>query len=471
MAVNNTSLYSTESVSYQSGSPLFKALIEVTKELQAYISTLKNGERYFEPDSITMRKFHLKYENLIAEHTGLNVTVGYYDHVSISGRLKSDYNAEAQIPFLTPSSVFMSRFAEIMDELDSESYIDELLKHKSKLEGMVDRKKSRVYGDFTKIKGKIVYSKQMLTLLSAEEFSAVMLHETGHIFSAFDLLIRTTMGNMAIIRAAEALTKANDTSSRIKILNNAQSLTGMDDASIRKIAEQEMSFNGYSTLLISSYAITKLRSDSDSFYHDTSSIEFAAEEFEIMHGAGRYALTALDKLYVSEFIKQYNYGLFYKTLTISGFIIGQSIRILITALGMTVAWVLGLFFTALSLALIYFNHLLAVKSQLRLDLNLSASYSTPFVIASRHRGSLIQALKQKDLTKDDRQEILREIEFYDQVLKNEKFSNESSELVFRLLSPAFGRQLKQREKQVLLEELINNSLFSRAEKFDQLLLK
>lgn len=471
MAINNTSLYSTESVSYQSGSPLFKALIEVTKEHQAFVSTLKNGRRYYEPSRDEMEKFHREYEKVIAKHTGLNVQVDYDPDISISSKNVYDYNAFAELIILTPDTPLLPVLSQFNGSADIGEYIEEAFNAQKKLQGMVDRKKSRVYGDFTKLKTKIIYNKPILAILSPEEFSAVLLHEIGHVFSSFDMLIRTTLGNMVIMRAAEALTKAKDVKTKHEILNISREFTGIDEESANKLLEQEMSAEGYSTVLVSSYILTKLRSDTQSYYHDTTLVEFAAEEFAIMHGAGRYALMALEKITDGDFIKRFKVNMFFNVLQIAAYIASTALYSAIFTASIAVGVMHGQFLSAAIAGVLFLIRLLHDRSDLRFNNLIGSTYASPFVIATRFRGTLIQALKQKDLPMEDRRHILKEIEYYDAILKTGKYGHKAIEVMYMLISPTFSAELKQREKQILLEELINNSLFSRAEKFDQLLLK
>ena len=132
--------------------------------------------------------------------------------------------------------------------------------------------------------------------LDAEEFTAVMLHEIGHVFTFLEYSNRLQVGNQVILEAIDELVDPHKEPYKYNFANLEEylglenneiidSLTGKKDPVVM-------------TVRLSTRFVDKLtQATKDDHYHKTSS-EQLADNFVVKFGMGKQLATSLDKLHV-----------------------------------------------------------------------------------------------------------------------------------------------------------------------------
>ena len=152
--------------------------------------------------------------------------------------------------------------------------------------GSIDRKNNTVSGDFTKIKTTIFIGSLYITdwFMKPEHVAAIILHELGHIFNAFEYVGDMFTTNMVMYSLLGNITKTNDLKERQVVikatLNHINSQ--MSDTDINKLAEKD---NKVVVSVVLS-KIGKLKSISGSDRYDITASEQSADQYATRCGAG-----------------------------------------------------------------------------------------------------------------------------------------------------------------------------------------
>ena len=187
---------------------------------------------------------------------------------------------------------------EAFSEFDTNYDLRRVLKliDKDIIHGTVDLKASKVSGVFSDIKCKMFLPKDYLfnQKFLNEELSAIVLHELGHVFTSFEYLSRSVATNQSLaimLKAMDATVKFED---RKMVFGKAKEKLGMSDEAY-KLIENEKDINKV-TMVVMGEAIRESKSELGASVYDMVSCEYLADQFAARHGAGKFLVTALDKL-------------------------------------------------------------------------------------------------------------------------------------------------------------------------------
>lgn len=374
---------------------------------------------------------------------GEKITNCIFKHTGIKSVVDKEYKMFAMMP---PD---LNKNHPLFGELHRNSHEfsnKEVKKSVGNLKGSVDLKNYRVSGMFSNVVVKLyldpdwIFSKMM----TAEEFSAVTIHEVGHMFSYFALCAHTYSINMPLI---SMVNRISNVKSEEEITIILKEWNGRDEV-LTKVDTKELAGKRKEiivTALVTNH-VQDTRSAMNHGEYDGVNAEFLADNFTARCGAGADVVTGLDKVYA--YYGHRNRGGFATFCLYELLLIMDTITIaLITAA--TAIWIVPLLIT---IPLLIFSLLGFSNSN---DL----TYDTITTRYKRIREDMVSMLKDKEIDKAVGLRIRNDIRRIDEVLKE---YNEYKSLIGRvvdLIVPFLRRSVSQMEFYRELEELGNNDLF------------
>ena len=308
---------------------------------------------------------------------------------------------------------------------------------KGAIHGTVNLGNSTVSGVFSKIECKTYLTIGILrsSFFTSAEIAAILLHELGHVFTAFEFLADTVTTNQALNAIAKAVLSTVDHADRVTILARTEKELNVVLKDKDALADARDA-RTIQTVLISS-KIEKTRAALGSGVYDAVSWEFLADQFSTRHGAGRELVTGLDKMYRS-------YG---SPSTLSPMIRhAQSLITLMIFLGLTVAAPpIGI-----ALSLLVF----AAGSVI-----IEPTYDEDEMRIRRIRNQMVEAVKDNQLDKYQRDKLIEDIRAVDTVLASLKDQRGWLTVFWDVVRPARRKLVNQMNLQHDLERLAANSLF------------
>lgn len=406
-----------EAIAYQEDSKLYKGLTEVFSKAEEADAT----------DASKLKE--LGIVSTVLEHCGILINPDILPYGGI--------NAAVQVPDLDKNPAIVSEIRRGWADADDLKKVIQFTD--GIMEGMLDRKNSKVHGMFSKLVCNVYFTPDFLTSkkLTPGKRAAILLHELGHVYSYFEHLVDLTTMNLAIRACVDRMYKTDDHNVRIKLLGDLKmygKINVKDVEDTAKVANMSLT---YVKLITDS--IKGIRSSDGAMKYSYRSFEFAADQFAVRHGAGADLATALNDVQRSIFNPSYqSWPLFI-------FIEALSISLKIVSLA------LGGAFTA-----IYYSILLLASRPM------DKIYDDPRARFDRIEREIVGGLKDRSISKSQRQRLLAQLE----VVKDTKKSVEDKmgllELCWEYVIPSGNEQRKAREFQVELEKLANNELYSAA---------
>ncbi len=272
-----------ESISFQDGS-LFKALTEsVNLHRSTKADTKIRGNKYFGSPSF---EAILK---VIFEATGIRL-VGKEGGPAIMP------------PAMSPGHIFREKWVqEWIEEGMGSAAHDAVKLMKAKragtlLRGTVDLKNSRVSGCYSDLVLDFYMPRDMMigTTFTAEEVSAIILHEVGHAFTFFEYVSRTVTTNQLVACMTRCLDGTLDDGKITTIFGKVADEGRLDSEKAKALASAR-SEEVICSILIDA-EIQEMESVLGASVYDVNSCEFLADQFSVRHGAGVHLASGLDKL-------------------------------------------------------------------------------------------------------------------------------------------------------------------------------
>lgn len=165
------------------------------------------------------------------------------------------------------------------------------------IDGTVSLKESKVTGFFTKLKCWMFLPRDYLldTTFLDEELAAIVLHEIGHVFTSFEYLDRTVTTNQALGIMLKAMDNTTHSQDKKVIFSKAKDILKLDEDAYKLILGSDD--KELVTLVVMNQQIEDCKSELGGSVYDVVSCEYLADQFSARHGAGRYLVTGLDKLF------------------------------------------------------------------------------------------------------------------------------------------------------------------------------
>lgn len=399
------------------------------RELTAKIQAIRDSGDYSDEE---LKKSGI--DALIKEHTGISCTV------KVDKEFRG-YNAYVYPPQLDKNHPLLNYWRRhVGGSADGLAAIKAAGKA---VEGLVDLKRGRVAGVFANIPIRIYITIDLLrdsyNRFTASEVAAILLHEIGHVFTYFEFIVMTLTTNHALEAVSRALLSTHDKEYKVRIVKEAskQLNAPLDDP--EALAESTNATVIHTVILESK--LRGMRSSLGSDIYDQRSWEYLADQYATRHGAGRELATALDKI-------SRIYG--------DPSVLPSTLHVIIEAYKVVV-------FIGMSLTLF----LLPVVILLMIN-PLVGDYDRHGERLTRIRQQLVEALKNRRLSKIYRDQLLEDIKAIDQLLAKVKDKSTLLEAIWKYLVPAGRKQWKQTVIQKELEELAANDLFVAAARLQQI---
>ncbi len=429
MALPDKFKLSNEAIAYQGKSALFKELTlafdDIIEQRNTNVKALND----------------LNLGKIIQHHTGLNVTVKFGDFI----------NAYAIPPVIDAHSPMVQRWRNVYGHDLVADFAHEQGYHKKIADkvGTIDLRRSRVTGVFSELKLDMVIGTGLWRWmkLTGAQVAAIVLHETGHLFTFLEFVTRTVTVNAAITSAVQALNGESNQEERVKIVYATARMVNAHLESPEALAQPKVSGTEFATVLLRAIATERpLMSAAGSGAYDTSGSEFVADQFAARHGAGVELAVALDRMMRSQFE--------YRTPRSLLFVI-EALRV-----GFGIVFTIAAAANGLLLWPILFALFTAVAMW---DPNAeSREYDLPADRLSRIRRDLIQALKSPKLPAIEHKQITDEIAQLDHLLVGVNAHRSLVNLLWISLTAKRRNQFTQMRFQQELESIINNDLFVKA---------
>lgn len=412
----------TEAIAHQGKSLLFIELASLIGEAR------KTPKAEAKSNLLTK----LGMAEVITRHTGLKTTV----NLEMAGFV----NAWITPPYLDANHP-------VVDDLRRndgwiESHVAEesnkFFGQKGQAIGSVDLEKSRLGGAFTKLECPITVTKGLLfhDKFSNEAIAAVILHEIGHAFTAFEFLGRIMTFNGALQAASEQFLRANTRTDKLLVIQDTDKAFGVktEDPELMAATKDKDVFQ-------LAYARTYLldrKSSLDSHIYDITLWESLADQFAMRHGAGKEAIFAIYEISKSVFSASYQSYLTHIIFTV--------IKIAL--------FCLVLFGGALVLLpLIFINPAKKI-------------YDDPKARMQRMRNDLVAGLKDDRMDKEYRKGVVDDLKQIDELLKTVNDKRGVIEMFYTAVLPSGRRQYSQRAFQMEMERLTSNNLLVAAARLD-----
>lgn len=328
------------------------------------------------------------------------------------------------------------------------------------IEGTVDLKNSKVGGVFSRLTSTLQLPREYLadTTFTNEELSAIILHELGHAFTSFEYLDRTVTTNQALGVMLRTMDKSASIQDKKVIFSRVKDKLKLDDEVYKNILNS--SDKDYVTLVVLNQQIQECRSELGESVYDVTSCEYLADQFAARHGAGRYLVTSLDKVYSRD--KDYFSSSSYSDAAILGGLVTATI---IVFGGPVVGSLLGVTLGVLAA--------LAVASPDAIEdsrLDVAHPHGAAHGRLSRIKHQMIQRLKDNKIGKKEKEFIINYLEEIEPIIK--KYVGDDKVKLRNRIAFFFSKKHKYdfefKNLQKDLEEMGNSNLFIMSEKIKSL---
>lgn len=320
--------------------------------------------------------------------------------------------------------------------------------------GAVNLKNGTVTGVFSKFPVKIGIGSLFITgldgadsVFTADEVTAIIIHELGHAFTTFEYLSKTVMTGLVIGSSVRNTVGITDQKERTSIIMKASKDANMMVDENFIIAALEKHGEKADIVLLCEHVKNRNKLSKTNAY-DARNCEQIADQFAVKHGAAAALGSALEKLHKYSYDINYRSTFMYVTLEIMKIIGLMFLGASLLGGGLImIAWGLMVFIFSNPGTKIYDDpkdRLIFLKRQLIDDLKQLDKQKTKNHVVIKDITESIEALEARIEDVKDRKSFMT--------------------AVYDTITP-WGRNREQQEaKQKLLEEALNNDLFVHAAK-------
>ena len=408
------SLTSLEAVDYQHDSLFFDLLTKAIGAIRA--------EKTYSTTSDATKSL----SRLIKNKTGIYVSVGYIPTKQL--------NAMVALPEVSKNNPILN---DMMRNWHSDRTALRLINDQGgRISGTVDRRSGSVSGIFSEVPVDMFITEGLIDSksVSDEEVAAVILHEIGHIFTYYESLVTTIRQNIYIAAVAKEAVEVKEQKLKLDLLDATCKNLKLN------IGGEELV--GYSSdkaiyaILLTKH-IEQLRTELGTNYYDLRNFEAASDQYAARMGAARPLATALTKMGATSESRR------------------STAVYLLLEIGKVILFVAAMF---------VLNPLFIIISLAAYDPT-SKIYDPPEARIKRIRHNLITASKNRSLSKQRKETLLKDIEIIDGLLSELNDRRSFYEILYTGILPNLNRQSKHLKYQQQLEEMLHNDLFKASMKF------
>jgi hypothetical protein len=396
------------------------------KELTLLVSEMKKQDAKKLVDS----EYLAGLQKTVKDHTGLTISI----HMGA-------YGPAVEIPSINKNNALIN--AHYRDFASSADGIRMINEAGGAIRGTVNLKTGKVGGAFSDIVHKVYLPVAMFsgTKFLAEEIAAPLLHELGHLITYYEYMTRTVTSNQALAGLSKALDQSGTIAEREAVLvsvKKALNLTELDAKALAQSTDKKVV-----EVVVVSQIAQAAESEIGTNIYDFNTWEYLSDQFAARHGAGRYLVTALEKIYKSSFNISFRSSVTYFVME------------------------------AVKLALVVGSFWLPPVAQIgflliAMDSMGDGSYDRPGARFLRIRNQIVEALKDKRLSKEDVQQLSEDLDAVDEVLATVKDREQFFGLVWNLFSRNARKRMSQEAMAKEIEAYAANNLFVESMKLRQL---
>ena len=423
-----------ESLTYQ-GNELHAKITEVVRFLRV--------ESKYDTDAILQSMF----SEYVRIRTGMNIQLKIMEDPRLVD------NACVYLPRITKDHPFTKVFEHRVTPTTSGPLLTKLKMGKSK--GGVDLENGRVTGIYCEVPAEVWVEQSLFdeNKYTAEEVAAIIVHETGHVFTYFQYIHTMGYGGFISLTAAREYAGIQDPKQRELIVQSASDILGLDAHTVEQCISSP---SDGESLLLREYT-TKLVSNTGNNLYDFRNVEQLADQYCVKHGCGSHLAPALTKMY-----RRYGDTSTSFTAYLSSELTGYLMFFGGLAMAATAGPMTPLFIAARTAVAMYMM-LLLKNPGVRV-------YDTPEARVKNLKTMLTQDLRTMRKLGNDEQvkKIIEQIDYIEEASKALKDRRSLVEIYWESI-PGLAMTSAQQEKAAKqLESLLFNELHYHSAKFDQL---
>lgn len=416
-----------EAIEFQSGA-FFK---ELTLNLEPYFvknNGLSKEEQHVLGDAL---------DRVILKHVGMKSKVEF-----------THFGTCVYVPDITARHILQNDWGHFLSAKDGMKMIEHAGENNMSV-GIVDLKRSRLSGDFSKYE--VVINVDLMffrgSFMSASECAAVILHEIGHWFTYCELMDRVITGNM-LLEGLNRVLAGGDASEKEIAIKKAADIVEMDDLVFQDL-QKSTSDKAVITVFITHVGKKAASREGHSFY-DSNTWEMLSDQFAARHGAGRHVVTALDKVF-SRFGSRQRAGSFL-------YYFGEIMKLLSPILMIVTAAVVlvNIEIVLASILLLWYSYF-AITLEYQEDG--APVYDKPKDRFLRIRRQLIEQVKNPDLSVEVVKSLAEDVKIIDEVISDYAERANWLESIDNFLFKSSRRRRDSTNLQRDIEKLAMNDLF------------
>ena len=393
-----------------------------------------------------------KIEDLITKYTGLNISFDLssdMDPCTIPIRVNTDH-------------VFTADWMKGLIEPDANRLLDKA--ESSKKEGAINLKEGKVYGVFTKAESPIFMNIEKLKTykLTAQECTAILLHEIGHVFTYLEYMTRTVRTNQALAAVHRSLTNNTTKDEHKIILERAGYLAADDDSAFIELTDIKDSQTVTTVIIHKGMNGTRKHNElgAASANYDMTASEQLADQFAARHGMGRHLTSSLEKLHQFSGSLEYNQGKRYLFMTIQLIVLSVvAIKVITSIITLPYAGLHGPLILYKSIATAISIYMLIFLSG---DGQRDRTYDDLRVRFLRVKEQSIQYLKDNNISDKESKRVIEDIKQIEVAISKVKDSKLLFEIISNYVFPSNYKAMKAADLQRDLEALAANDIFVKA---------
>lgn len=407
--LNNPAL---ESIDFQSGA--------FFRELTLAFADLRKVKKTEIPD----HEIAQTLSKIVRHHSNLNIAFIF-----------GDLEPCIQIPMVDKNNILVNSF--LRNYVDSNDGLRMIANAEGVARGTVNLRTGKVTGVYSDLEAKVHLPVDMLASekYEVEEVAAITLHEIGHLLTYFEYMARTVTTNQALAGMSKALDGSAGVDEREAVFITVKKALKLDDLDTAELAKSNN--KKVAEVVVVTNVAKKSQSELGSNVYDFSTWEYLADQYAARQGAGRYVVTALDKLYRGVW--------------------NISFRSLPAYLAFEALKLVSLF-TVPALALLF----------MAMDSTGDGTYDQPGARFKRVRNQIVENLKDKKLSKDDQERLAADLVVIDDCLQQMADRRQLIGVIWDFMLPSARKARNQMLLQKELEDLAANDLFVKAAALKQL---
>lgn len=379
---------------------------------------------------------HASIEDLAPYTTQLSKIIKHRTNISV------DIEFQFYGTFVRPPQILKNHvlFNDLTRQYSSgQQAVDALNKAGGILKGTVDLRSATVGGFFSTVVSTIyipIVEFFWELKVTAEEAAAIILHEIGHIFLAYEFFTTVTSTAVVMQQVSKDWISASPKEREYMLVSISKAMAisngELDPVELAKVDDSKVVES-----IVFSNAVSARRSELGTEAYDMVNYEALADDFALRFGAGRHLVTALEKI-----DKKYD-TLSYRSL--AGYVVMEVFKVLM---------------------FIGFGPLVWIMLVLDRD---NFNYDRPIDRLRRIRDGITAQLKNPKMDEKKRKELLEDIRIIEITIDRYSDRRQWSTLFMEMFGNTF---VSKRRNQTLfyreLEALANNSLYARSAELDLL---